>query len=97
MNFTIEVAQECGDSPTETTLNHSFNEGVSHPQLQGSLSEGKLSAIQQPPSPPAYHPPFRTVGIKWPVGFQPEIVCQQIGNEPMPTITSLTHSSSYGL
>ena len=57
-----------------------------------SVSQNRLSFI-----PPIHHPPLRTTGIKWPVGFQPEIVCQQIAPEPVPNIAVLTLSSAYGL
>jgi len=93
VNFVVEVASECNESPTSLNdpLNNSFNDITS---LRKTSSSHRLSnaSLFLP-----HHPPLRTTGVKWPVGFQPEIVCQQVAYEPMPNISSVAVSSAYGL
>jgi len=90
INFSIETGIECNDSPTEL-LSNSFND---QSNLTKSSSDNRLAVSSAPVS---YHPPFRSVGVKWPIGFQPSLICKQVANEPMPNIISLAQSSSYGL
>jgi len=84
VNFAIEVAQDLAESPSDISLSDSFS--GEHSSL-GNISVGSTT----------YHPPLKTIGIKWKHGFQPEFVCQQLAYEPMPNITTLTVSSGYGL
>lgn len=91
VNFSIEIGSECADSPTES-ISNTFPDQCT---LTKSASDNPLSVT--PALSILYHPPFRSVGVKWPPGFQPELICQQIANEPMPNIISLAHSSAYGL
>ena len=90
VSFIIEQAQEANESPTSLTdPNNSFNEGLRKSSSSHRLSSTSITSFQ--------HPPLRSTGQKWPVGFQPFLVCLQIASEPAPNITSVAVSSLYGL
>jgi len=91
VNFSVEIGQECSaDSPTSDGSNS--YDGQHHP-----LDRMTSSASTHFPSSLLYHPPLKAGSHRWPPGFQPEVIFQQVADEPMPNITSVALSSSYGL
>ncbi len=89
VNFGIEVGSECGDSPTDsqpTSPNiDNANTSMDSAQLTRNISVVSTTST------------VRLSMQKWSPGFQPELFCQQIANEPVPFITCIALSSAYGL
>eukprot|EP00794_Sanderia_malayensis_P000394 gene394-1028_t len=93
VNFGIEVGCEYDDSPTDSQPtsppHYTMEDPASSQQDPMQLSRGTSVLSTTSTVKAAMH--------KWSTGYQPELVCQQIANEPAPSITCVTLSSAYGL
>jgi len=90
INFGTELASECDESPVEIfppPLPAESQEVPAEPFLAKSISVNSIST----------GPSLITSVRKWSPGFQPEVVCQQIANDPVPSITCIALSSAYGI
>ena len=88
VNFGIDMGSECDESPPAsqpTTPNaDNLNASMDSAQLTRRISTLSNTGVKLSMQ-------------KWSPGFQPELFCQQIANEPVPMITCMTLSSAYGL
>ena len=85
MNFGIEAAHECDEVQIESAPPTPGAEAVD--SCTDSI-HFRITAL--PPS-------VKSMVRKWSPGFQPEIVCQQLANDPVPSVTCIAISSAYGL
>ena len=86
VNFGIELGLEFDDSDSApTSPSDHLNSSADSSQLKRNLNNT------------ASYPAVKSSVQKWAPGFQPELVSQQIANEPAPYITCIALSSAYGL
>lgn len=90
MNFGTELATECDESPVEIFAPSFAGENQESPTEPVFAKSVSVISIPCGPS-------LVTSVRKWSPGFQPEVVCQQIANDPVPSITCVALSSAYGL